>query len=596
MTKKEILKKYFGFKSFRSIQEKAIDKILNKESILVVLPTGSGKSLIYQLPTIMMSGVTVVISPLIALMQDQVANLNANGISAKIISSHNSFEENNQVFEELSQNKLKFLYVAPERFSNNFFISQLKKININFFVIDEAHCVSEWGHEFRDDYRKLSLLREMFQYTPIATFTATATKSVQEDIVKTLKIPSKNILKTSINRTNLFIRTQRRVGAGKKQIKAFLDTHHDECGIVYCFSRKECENLSHYLNQNNYKTLAYHAGLSNNTRDEIFKKFKNEDIKIIVATIAFGMGIDKANIRFILHTSMPKTLENYSQEIGRAGRDGLNSDVLLLFSKADEISKQRFIDELPQSIYKTTAYNKLQTMYRFCITNRCRHQYLAEYFDDKTTPCKTLCDNCVDEKKEQTDITIQAQKFLSTIYRTGERFGQNHIIDILRGSKNKKILELNHDKLSVYGIGQDFSKEEWSLVVDKLLDMDAIMIEGEFRVLKLTLVAKKILKKELLVNIDKKLLQKQKVFKEYKKDDMKNPYFEEFRKLRYEISKKEGVPPYIIFNDKTLNLIALNLPTSKDEFLSINGVGEMKLEKYGDIFMKLAKEIKEKNE
>ena len=592
MTKQDVLKKYFGFDSFRSIQEEAIDKILNKESLLVVLPTGSGKSLIYQLPSIMMSGVTVVISPLIALMQDQVANLNANGITAKMISSQNSFEENNQVFEELQQNRLKFLYVAPERFTNDFFLSQLKKLNINFFVIDEAHCVSEWGHEFRADYRKLSLLRDIFQYTPIATFTATATKSVQEDIVKTLKIPQTNILKTSMNRTNLFIRVQRRVGDGKKQIKAFLDTHKDECGIVYCFTRKECENLSHYLNQNGYDTLAYHAGLSSDKRDGIFKKFKSEEVKVIVATIAFGMGIDKANIRFVLHTSMPKTLENYSQEIGRAGRDGLNSDVLLLFSKADEIAKQRFIDELPDGVYKDSAYQKLQNIYKFCISEKCRHKLLAKYFNDDIEPCKTLCDNCTETKKEQTDITVEAQKFLSAVYRTDERFGQTHIVDILKGSKAKRILDFGHDRLSVYGIGSEFSKEQWSVVTDKLLDIDAIMIDGEYRVLKLTSIAKKILKKELNVKIDSKLLEKQKVFKEYKKDDTKSKYFEDFRTLRLEIAQKDGVPPYIVFSDKTLNLIAQNLPTTDKEFLDINGVGEMKLERYGEIFMKLAIKIK----
>ena len=592
MTKSEVLKKYFGFDSFRSIQEEAIDKILNKESLLVVLPTGTGKSLIYQLPTLMMSGVTVVISPLIALMQDQVANLNTNGISAKMINSQNSFEENSQVFEELQQNRIKFLYVAPERFSNNFFLSQLKKLNINFFVIDEAHCVSEWGHEFRADYRKLSLLREQFQYTPIATFTATATKSVQEDIVKTLKIPTKNILKTSMSRENLLIRVQRRAGDGKKQIKAFLDTHHDECGIVYCFTRKECENLSSYLNKSSYETISYHAGLSSEKRDEIFKKFKSEDVKVIVATIAFGMGIDKANIRFVLHTSMPKTLENYSQEIGRAGRDGLSSDVLLLFSKADEIAKQRFVDELPDGVYKTSAYKKLQTMYKFCISSKCRHQLLAEYFNDEIEPCKNLCDNCIEPQKEQKDITVEAQKFLSAVYRSGERFGQSHVVDILRGSSAKRIVEFAHNKLSVYGIGKEFSKEQWSVMIDKLLDIGAIKIDGEFRVIKLTQKSKEILKGKQPVMIDAKLLEKQKVYKEYKKDDTKSEHFEKFRTLRLKIAQDEKVPPYIVFNDKTLNLIAQILPTTDEEFLAINGVGEMKLQRYGDVFMKLCRDVK----
>jgi ATP-dependent DNA helicase RecQ len=590
---KTVLKKYFGFEEFRPIQKDAIEKILSKKSVLVVLPTGSGKSLIYQLPTIMMDGVTIVISPLIALMQDQVANLKINGIKAEMISSQNSFEENQSVFKKLQNKEIKLLYVAPERFTNEYFLEQLKQIDINFFVIDEAHCVSEWGHEFREDYRKLGFLKTLFPNTPISAFTATATKSVQEDIVKTLSIPTKNILKTSMTRDNLFIRVQRRVADGKKQIKAFLDTHSDECGIVYCFTRKECEKLSDYLNNNGYKTLAYHAGLPSQKRDEIFKKFKSEEVKVIVATIAFGMGIDKSNIRFVLHTSMPKTLENYSQEIGRAGRDGLNSDVLLLFSKADEIAKQRFVDELEEGKYKENAYKKLQTMYRYCISSKCRHQFLAEYFGDETLECQKLCDNCLEKKKSYHDITIEAQKFLSAVYRTDERFGQNHIIEILRGSKNKRLLEFNHDKLSVYGIGKDFSKEQWSIVVDKLLDMDAIMIDGEFRVLKLTPVAKRILKKELDVKVEEKLLQKEKSFKKYKKDDTKSEHFEEFRALRYKLSQEENIPPYIVFSDKTLNEISQKLPTTKEEFLAINGVGEMKLKKYGEIFMWLSGKIRE---
>ena len=590
---KEVLKKYFGFEKFRPIQKEAIEKIVSKQSILVVLPTGSGKSLIYQLPTLLMEGVTIVISPLIALMQDQVANLKTNGIKADMISSQNSFEENQDVFKKLQNKEIKLLYVAPERFTNDYFLEQLKRIDINFFVIDEAHCVSEWGHEFREDYRKLGFLKTLFPDIPISAFTATATKSVQEDIVKTLSIPKENILKTSMTRENLLIRVQRRVADGKKQIKAFLDTHKDECGIVYCFTRKECEKLSNYLNESGYKTLAYHAGLPNQKRDEIFKKFKSEEVKVIVATIAFGMGIDKSNIRFVLHTSMPKTLENYSQEIGRAGRDGLSSDVLLLFSKADEIAKQRFVDELEEGTYKENAYKKLQTMYRYCISSKCRHQFLADYFGDKTKPCQKLCDNCLEKDRDYQDVTIEAQKFLSAVYRTDERFGQNHIIEILRGSKNKRVLEFHHDKLSVYGIGKDLSKEQWSVIVDKLLDMDAIMIDGEYRVLKLTPTAKKILKKELSVEVEKKLLQKEKSFKKYKKDDTKSEHFEEFRALRYKLSQDENIPPYIVFSDKTLNEISQKLPTTKEEFLAINGVGEMKLQKYGDIFMWLCEKIRE---
>lgn len=591
-----ILQKYFGFDSFRNIQEEAISHILQKKDLLTILPTGSGKSLIFQLPTLMMSGVTVVISPLIALMQDQVANLHSNGISASMINSQNSIEQNDAIFEQLKNNQLKFLYIAPERFQSGDFLEKLKDININFFVIDEAHCVSEWGHEFRDDYQKLGLLKQHFPNTPITCFTATATKSVEQDIVRTLDINPNNILKTKIQRTNLIIRSEKRLGDGKDQVCNFLKTHEDECGIIYCFTRKETTSLSEYLNSVGFDTLAYHAGLPSNQRDEIFVKFKNESVKIIVATIAFGMGIDKGNIRFVLHTSMPKTLENYSQEIGRAGRDGLNAEVLMLFSKADELGKKRFIDVLPESQYKQNNYKKLETMYRFAISSKCRHQNIAVYFGDKIEVCDTICDNCTDGEKEFQDITVEAQKFLSAILRVEERFGQTYIIDILRGSKAKRILDFGHENLSVHGIGQDLSKEQWGSISDALLDIEAMQSVGEYRTLKLTDIGREVLTKKRAVQIDKKNLEETKVYKEYKKDIIVDEVFEEFRTLRTKIATEDSVAPYIVFSDKTLQQISQQLPTTPTEFLNISGIGQNKLEKYGEVFMNLCQSIKKINE
>jgi ATP-dependent DNA helicase RecQ len=591
-----ILQKYFGFDSFRNIQEEAISHILQKKDLLTILPTGSGKSLIFQLPTLMMSGVTVVISPLIALMQDQVANLHSNGISASMINSQNSIEQNDAIFEQLKNNQLKFLYIAPERFQSGDFLEKLKDININFFVIDEAHCVSEWGHEFRDDYQKLGLLKQHFPNTPITCFTATATKSVEQDIVRTLDINPNNILKTKIQRTNLIIRSEKRLGDGKEQVCNFLKTHEDECGIIYCFTRKETTSLSEYLNSVGFDTLAYHAGLPSNQRDEIFVKFKNESVKIIVATIAFGMGIDKGNIRFVLHTSMPKTLENYSQEIGRAGRDGLNAEVLMLFSKADELGKKRFIDVLPESQYKQNNYKKLETMYRFAISSKCRHQNIAVYFGDKIEVCDTICDNCTDGEKEFQDITVEAQKFLSAILRVEERFGQTYIIDILRGSKAKRILDFGHENLSVHGIGQDLSKEQWGSISDALLDIEAMQSVGEYRTLKLTDIGREVLTKKRAVQIDKKNLEETKVYKEYKKDIIVDEVFEEFRTLRTKIATEDSVAPYIVFSDKTLQQISQQLPTTPTEFLNISGIGQNKLEKYGEVFMNLCQSIKKINE
>ncbi len=593
MNKHDILKQHFGFDTFRPIQEQAIEHILERKDLLTILPTGSGKSLIFQLPTLMMEGTTVVISPLIALMQDQVTNLRVNDISASMISSQNTHEQNDETFDELQSGKLKFLYIAPERFTSEYFLQKLQSININFFVIDEAHCVSEWGHEFREDYQKLGLLRDYFPNIPITCFTATATRSVEADILRTLSIDTSNVLRSKIQRTNLIIRSQKRLGNGRDQIVQFLKTHTDECGIIYTFTRKETEQVSDYLNKNGFDTLAYHAGLKSEFRDDIFKKFKEERVKIVVATIAFGMGIDKGNIRFVLHTSMPKTLENYSQEIGRAGRDGLNADVLLLYSKADEMGKKRFIDVLPEGQYKQNNYQKLDQMYRFSISSKCRHQLIANYFDDEIEECKTICDNCVGEEREYRDITVESQKFLSTVLRCDQRFGQAYLIDVLRGSKGQRILDFGHDGLSVYGIGKDFSKQQWGSVVDTLLDTDAIFIDGEFRVIKITDKGMQVLKKQIVVQIDSANLIEEKSYKkEYKKDIVVDETFEKFRTLRNQLAQEEKVAPYMIFGDKTISAMAQELPICDDDFLAISGVGQKKLEKYGEAFMELCMELK----
>ena len=590
MNKYDILNKYFGFESFVSLQEEAIDHILQKKDLLTILPTGSGKSLIFQVPTLMMNGVTIVISPLIALMQDQVMNLNTNGIAAVCLNSVNTNEQNDLNFEAVVNKKAKFLYIAPERFVNEYFLSQLKKLDINFFVIDEAHCVSEWGHEFRDDYRKLTYIKDHFPNTTITAFTATAIPIVQDDILKTLKINNGNILKSKIQRKNLIIRSEKRLGNGRAQVKEFLNTHKDECGIIYCFTRKETEELSRYLNNEGFNTLAYHAGINANIRDDIFKKFKNEDIKIIIATIAFGMGIDKGNIRFVLHTSMPKTIENYSQEIGRAGRDGLNSDVLLLYSKADEISKAKFIDVLPNGVYKTANYEKLNKMYRYCISSKCRHTLIAKYFNDEIEDCGNICDNCISGEKEYIDVSIDAQKLISTILRCEERFGLNYIIDVLRGSKQQRILDFGHDNLSVYGIGDNYTKEQWSSIADSLFELEAIVVQGEYRTLKITNIAKDILKKKTIVNINKNNLLIQKKYDDYKQNTPINETFENFRQLRTSLAKENKVAPYMVFSDKTLIEISNTLPCNNEEFLAISGIGQQKLETYGEVFINLCKE------
>ena len=448
-----------------------------------------------------MNGVTVVISPLIALMQDQVAALQDLGISASMINSSQSIQDNEITYQKLLKNELKFIYCAPERFVSNDFVSVLQRVSINYFVIDEAHCVSEWGHEFRAEYRNLNRLKTMFSKTPISAFTATATKKVELDIVQALHLNKPVLLRGQTKRDNLNIEVKKRVGNGRIQLLNFIKAHKNDCGIVYTFTRKETENIAKFLQEKNISAKAYHAGLPTNVKDEVFRDFAYEKINIVVATIAFGMGIDKSNIRFVAHTSMPKTMENYYQEIGRAGRDGLPSNTLLLYSKADEVQKRIQIDDLPNNEYKDLIYKKLDLMYRYCISSVCRHKMIAKYFDDEINECESLCDNCTKGEVDQVDITVNAMKFLSALLRVDQKFGQNHIIDILRGSKNQKILQFGHDTLSVYAIGSDNSKEEWVAICDRLFDLEAIFT-GEFKALKIANKGFDILKKKETVLID----------------------------------------------------------------------------------------------
>ena len=593
--KHKILKDTFGHEKFRSFQEDVVDTILAKQDVLTILPTGGGKSLCYQLPALLMDGVTVVISPLIALMQDQIKALNDLDIDASMISSSQSQDQNSFTLQKLLSGELKFIYVAPERFTSNDFVGVLQRININYFVIDEAHCVSAWGHEFRAEYRNLDRLKRFFPNTAICAFTATATKKVEADIASSLNLENPKHFRAKTIRDNLDIKVEPRIGNGKKQILSFLKTQKGLCGIIYTFTRKEAESTAQFLSQNGYSSKAYHAGLSPKIKDEVYDAFVYEKIDIVVATIAFGMGIDKSNIRFVIHTSLPKTLENYYQEIGRAGRDGEMSYVYLLYSKSDEVKRKIQIEEAIDNSYKQTGLDKLEAMYRYCVSNNCRHRLIAKYFEDEIDDCKTLCDNCTKGEVELADVSVDAQKLLSSIYRTEQRFGLNHIIDVLRGSKNQKILEFAHDKLSVYNIGHAKSKNEWVAICDKLIDDEALSL-GEYRVLKITNLGMQILKgnQKVLIDSDKLgLLVKQE--EEELELSFDEKIFEEFRTLRRKIALEHEVPAYVIFGDKSLKEFANKLPLTKEEMLDINGVGLVKYKKYGEVFLELCKDIKEEH-
>ncbi len=591
MSKFEILKNTFGHDKFRSSQEEAIDAILSKRDLITILPTGGGKSLCYQLPSLMMEGVTIVISPLIALMQDQVNALVNSSINAHMINSSQNYEEIQETTEKLLAGEIKLLYIAPERLSANGFIQLLQRVNINFFVIDEAHCVSEWGHEFRADYRNLSLLKQTFPSVGIAAFTATATHKVQDDIVRTLNLEDPLQIRGKTLRDNLKINAEQRVGNGRIQLVNFISKYSAQCGIVYAFSRKDVESVAGFLKTKGFSVGAYHAGLPSKIRDKVYKDFIYEKIDIVVATIAFGMGIDKSNIRFVVHMSMPKTMENYYQEIGRAGRDGVDAQTLLLYTKSDDVKMRSFIDDIENSEYKELLYNKLRKMYSYSNSSECRHKLIAQYFDDDLENCEDICDNCKRGEVEKIDITLLAQKLLSGIYRCEQKFGLIHVVDVLRGSKGQKVMQFNHDKLSVYGIGSDTSKNDWNAVADRLFELDAMEI-GEFRVIKLKNFGIKVLQKKALIEIDEhKMNIKTKSNKKEKSTPVNDDVFERFRTLRLEIATKNEIPAYIVFSDKTLIEFSQKLPQNKEEILDVNGVGEVKYERYGEEFLALCKEI-----
>ncbi len=591
--KYEILKSVFGHEKFRSFQEEAVDTILRQKDLLMILPTGGGKSLCYQLPSLMMPGVTVVVSPLLALMHDQVLALKANGIKAEMISSMQTNEQLDLVRYMLLNNELKLLYVAPERFSSPHFMTLLKQLSINFFVIDEAHCVSEWGHEFREDYRKLDLLREHFPRVGIAAFTATATPKVQHDISQSLRLKTPVEIRGKIFRENLHISVETRIKDGKEQLLEFLKNFKNESGIIYAFSRKQTESLAEFLQSKGVKAKAFHAGLANNVKEETFRAFVHDEIQVVVATIAFGMGIDKSNIRFVVHMSLPKTIENYYQEIGRAGRDGLDSEVLLLYSGSDMMMQREFIEQLEESPYKHNAFDKLEQVTRYANAEECRHQYIALYFEDELEVCKIVCDNCSAPVSIKADITIDAQKLLSGIYRTGQRFGQAYIVDVLRGSVAQKITDNGHDKLSVYGIGKELSKAYWERILERLMEIGALK-RGEFRALMIDTLGMKILKQESRVEIKQERLNlktKKEYVSHHEDVALNSTAFESLRSLRAQIAKEEEKPAYIVFGDKTLKEMANVLPQNKEGMLQLHGIGEVKYERYGRQFLERCIEL-----
>jgi ATP-dependent DNA helicase RecQ len=586
--KNQILKEIFGHNSFKKYQEEAIESILAKQDILMIIPTGGGKSLSFQLPTLMMDGVTIIISPLIALMQDQVQALRAQSIKAAMLGSNQDQNQNDTIISQLIADQLKFLYISPERLNTPKMQAILSSIKINFFVIDEAHCISEWGHEFRDDYRSLSILKSQFPKINIAAFTATATPAVQEDIIRLLNLQKPFVLKGLAYRKNLKITIQQRIQRGFNELLEFLKPRIELNGIIYMSSRKKCEALCEFLNSHGFDAQYYHAGMSTQERNNVFECFIKDKVKIVVATIAFGMGINKSDIRFVVHMSMPKTLENYYQEIGRAGRDGESAEALMFYSSEDLVYAKMRMDEIEDEKYRRVLQEKLTRIYQYVSTETCRHQFIASYFNDTIAPCEDSCDNCLSEDVDKCDITIDTQKILSTIYRTNQRFGKGYIIDVLRGSQNAKIIQNSHDELSVFGIGKEKPKKYWYVIIDRLLELQNLSF-GDFQTLLITHEGIQTLKGKTKINIAsnrliiKESLKRKSVALEDVDFDME--LFEKLKSLRSDVATRLNVPAYIVFSDKTLKEMAKVKPQNKEQFLKINGVGERKLEQFGEEFL-----------
>ncbi len=579
-----ILQKYFGYTSFYPLQEDIIKEVLGQRDVFVLMPTGGGKSLCYQLPALLFDGITIVISPLIALMKDQVDGLLANGIPATFINSSLGYGEINVRRQSLSGKEIKILYIAPERLVMPEFLQFLQGLKVSLLAIDESHCISEWGHDFRPEYRQLRLLKEKFPKVPIMALTATATPVVQEDIITQLDLSDCKVFTASFNRKNLYYQIKAK-NDPYHQILQYLESRKKDSGIIYCQSRKTVESLASSLHASGYRALPYHAGLTAEARTENQERFIRDDVEIIVATIAFGMGINKPNVRYVIHYDLPKSIEGYYQETGRAGRDGLKSDCILFFSYADKFKIEYFINQKEDENERQVAYKQLREMTNYCESNMCRRRlllaYFGERFDEPTCGC---CDACL-EPKEQFDGTIAAQKILSCVYRTGERFGINYIVDVLLGSRNQKVMQNGHDTIKTYGVGKEHSKSQWQAFIRELIQSGCLNLEADkYPVLKLNEKSRTVLfrnEKVFLTKPEEKLH----IQKAEADEDHDRTLFERLRTLRKTLADREGVPPYVIFHDTSLKEMSMYYPHNVADLRAISGVGERKLRRYGDVFL-----------
>ncbi|MEN9684469.1 MAG: helicase RecQ [Bacteroidota bacterium] len=583
-----VLKTVFGYTQFRHNQEAIIAQLLQAKDAVVLMPTGGGKSLCYQVPALCLPGVTIVVSPLIALMKDQVDALVLSGVKAAFLNSTQSNAEQSLILQQLQRNELKLLYVAPERLVGGeiSFLNYLQEIKVSLFAIDEAHCISQWGHDFRQDYRVLNQLKQRFPTIPVIALTATADTITRNDIIEQLALTAYRLFENSFNRPNIYYYVKPKKNYYDVLVE-YLEAHREDSGIIYCLSRAATDRLAENLKADGFSAEAYHAGLEKNTRDERQDLFLKDNIKIMVATIAFGMGINKSNVRFVVHADLPKNIEGYYQETGRAGRDGLHSEAILFYGAGDVMKLKGFAQVENNPEQTKTLLQKLDKMVQLCETRTCRRKYLLNYFGEKAPDYCGSCDNCLN-KPELQESTVIAQKILSTVYRINQSFGMRYVVDIIRGSNNEKMREA-HKKLSVYGVGKDKPKEEWLHYVKELLHFGYLQqSEGEYPVMKLTEKShpvlfggeKVFLSAPVQINIAKEPV----IFQQHSYD---KALFEALKKLRNTFAHEENVPAYLIFSDSSLLDLATYLPLTKSDLPHISGFGAFKLEKYGAAFLEL---------
>ncbi|MGO1297490.1 MAG: ATP-dependent DNA helicase RecQ [Vibrio sp.] len=593
MNPQSVLRDVFGYQTFRVGQQEVIEAAMAGQDSLVIMPTGGGKSLCYQIPALVMDGITLVISPLISLMKDQVDQLKANGVSAECVNSTMTREALQRVYSRIHTGELKLLYVSPERVLTNDFIDRLDTMNIAMIAVDEAHCISQWGHDFRREYAALGQLKQRFQHVPMMALTATADDATRSDILSRLSLVEPHVYLGSFDRPNIRYTLMEKHKPVAQVVRYITTTQRGQCGIIYCGSRKKVEMVTEKLCNNHIRAAGYHAGMETDERAWVQEAFQRDDVQIVVATVAFGMGINKPNVRFVLHFDIPRNIESYYQETGRAGRDGLPAEAVMLYDPSDINWLRRMLDEKEDGPQKQVEAHKLNAMNSFAEAQTCRRQVLLNYFGEyRDTPCGN-CDVCLDPPK-RFDATEEARKALSCVYRVNQSFGVSYIVEVLRGMQNIRIRENGHDKISTYGLGRDHSHDYWVSIFRQLIHK-GLLHQNITRnsTLQLTEEARPLLRGDMELELAVPRLDTASRSAKADKLSSKNydkKLFAKLRNLRKSIADEEELPPYVVFNDATLIEMAEMLPTSYGEMLAVNGVGQRKLDKYADAFLDLIQE------